>query len=90
MSRFKRNAQYWIERLAHHAESIIDFTLDHLVDLKILEHHDGDFWTLARTTAQTELFNTSPEGTRVQFVKTRISKAIFNNEIPDPRDVMLS
>ena len=85
----QRNAQYWIERLAPHAESIIDLTLDRLVDLKILEHHDGDFWTLARTAGQTELFNSSPEGTGVQFVKTRISRAIFNNEIPDPRDVII-
>ena len=85
----QRNAQYWIERLAPHAESIIDMTLDRLVDLKILEHHDGDFWTLARTAGQTELFNSSPEGTGVQFVKTRISRAIFNNEIPDPRAVII-
>ena len=64
-------------------------TLDRLVDLKILEHHDGDFWTLARTARQTEMFNSSSEGTGVQFVKTRISRAIFNNEIPDPRDVII-
>ena len=85
----QRNAQYWVERLAPHAESIIDMTLDRLVDLKILEHHDGDFWTLARNAGQTELLNSSPEGTGVQFVKTRISRAIFNNEIPDPRDVII-
>ena len=45
----QRNAQYWIERLAPQAESIIDSTLDRLVDLKVLEHHDGDFWTLSPT-----------------------------------------
>ena len=28
-------------------------------------------------------------GTAVEFVKTRISRAIFNNEIPDPRDVII-
>ncbi len=83
------NAQYWIERLAPRAESIIDLTLDHLVDLKILKHHDGDFWTLAHTTGQMDLFNSFSEGTEVQFVKTRISKAIFDNEIPDPRDVII-
>ncbi len=85
----QRNTQYWIERLAHHAESIIDLTLDRLVDLKILEHHDGDFWTLAPTAWQSELFDSSQDGTAVQFVKTRISKVIFNNEIPDPRDVII-
>ena len=85
----KRNAQYWIERLAPRAESIIDSTLDRLVDLKILEHHDGDFWTLARTAWQTEMFSSEAEGTAAQFVKTRISKVIFNNDIPDPRDVII-
>ena len=85
----QRNTQYWVERLAPRAESIVDSTLDRLVDLKILEHHDGEFWTLARTAWQTELFNNSAEGTAVQFVKTRINKAIFNNEIPDPRDVII-
>ena len=85
----RRNAQYWIERLAPRAESIIDLTLDRLVDMKVLEHHDGEFWTLSRAACQTGLFSSSPEGTAVQFVKTRISNAIFNNEIPDPRDVII-
>ena len=85
----QRNAQYWIERLAPRAELIIDLTLDRLVDLKVLEHHDGEFWTLSRTAWQTGMFSDSPEGTAVQFVKTRISNAIFNKEIPDPRDVII-
>ena len=85
----QRNAQYWIERLAPQAESIIDLTLSRLVDLKILEHHDGDFWTLSRTAAQPELFDSSPEDDGAEFVKTRIGRAIFNNEIPDPRDVII-
>ena len=52
----QRNAQYWIERLAPHAESVIDLTLDRLVNLKILDHHDGGFYTLARSGWQTELY----------------------------------
>ena len=85
----QRNAQYWIERLAPRAEAIVDLALDRLVDLKILEHHDGDFWTLAPSLVRTGLLSSSPEGTEVQFVKTRVSRAIFNNEIPDPRDVII-
>ena len=84
-----RETRYWIERLAHHAEWIIDMTLDRLVDLKVLEHHDGGFWTLSRTAWQTGMFSNSPEGTAVQFVKTRIGNAILNNEIPEPRDVII-
>ena len=72
----QRNAQYWIERLASLAESIIDLTLDRRVELKILEYDDGEFWTLARTEPA--------EGVSFRFVKTRISNVLFQNEIPDP------
>ena len=84
----RHNAQYWIERLAPYAEAIIDLTLDRLVDLKILEHHDGEFWTLARRVSQSGVLS-SPEGTATEFVKARISSEIFDNEIPDPRDVII-
>jgi cytochrome P450 len=85
----RHNAQYWIERLAPRAESIIDLTLDRLVELEILDFHEGEFWTLSRTARQTELLNNAEEGSAVQFVKTRIGKAIFNNDIPDPRDIII-
>ena len=85
----QHNTQYWIERLATHAEAIIDLTLDRLVDLRILEHHDGEFWTLTHAAWKSDSFNSSSDGTPVQFVKTRISRAIFDNEIPDPRDVVI-
>ncbi len=85
----QHNAQYWIERLAPRADSIIDLTLDRLVDLKILEHHHGDFWTLAPTHWHADLHGNSEEGTAGQFIKTRINKAIFTDEIPDPRDIVI-
>ncbi|MCY3851625.1 MAG: cytochrome P450 [Acidimicrobiaceae bacterium] len=85
----QRNARYWIERLAPRAEAIIDMTLDRLVNLNILQHHDGDFWSLAQTAWRVGFHAGSEVGTAVEFVKTRISKAIFSNEIPDPRDIII-
>ena len=85
----QRNAQFWIERLAGQAESVIDLVLDRLVDLKILEHHDGDFWTLAAARRHENLYGASREGTVGQSIKTRVLKAIFTDEIPDPRDVIV-
>ena len=85
----QHTAQYWVERLAPRAESVIESTLDRLVDLKILEYHEGGFWTLARTVWQTELYGNPEEGTVGQFIKTRIGKIIFTDEIPDPRDVII-
>ena len=60
-----------------------------MVDLKVLQYHDGDFWTLTRSTAQAALSSSSPRGSGVEFVKTHISKAIFDKDIPAPRDVIL-
>ena len=37
-----RTTQYWIERLAPLADSVIEHTLDRLVDLNILQHYEGD------------------------------------------------
>ena len=85
----QHNAQYWIERLAPRAESIIDTALDRLVHLKILQHHEGEFWSLAGTAWRMGMHTSSDIGTSVEFVKTRLSNAIFKNEVPDPRDVII-
>ena len=85
----QRNAQFWIERLAPRAESIVDLTLDRLVELGILEHHDGEFWTLSHTVGRRDLVSGNGDGTAVEFVTSRIRNVIFNNEIPFPRDVVI-
>ncbi len=85
----QHDAQYWIERLIFRAGSIIEETLGHLVERKALDYHDGEFWTLARTAWETGLLTESGETTVAEFVKTRVGRAIFNNEIPSPRDVVI-
>ena len=85
----RQNTQYWIERLAPRAESIVDSVLARLEEMKILEHHEGEFWTLARTDWKMGLYDEDEKGTANQFIRTRISRAIFMNEIPDPRDVII-
>ena len=85
----QRSAQFWIERLAVHAESVIDSTLDHLVDRKILEYHDGEFWTLAPIKWHTDIHGRSLEDTADEFIKTRITKVLFFDAIPDPRDIIV-
>ena len=85
----QRDARYWIERLAVHADSIVDLTLDRLVELKILHHHDGDFWTLAPANWFTDASGDAQEGSAGQFIKTRISECIFTDAIPDPKDIIV-
>ena len=83
-----RNAQFWIERLTPRAESIIDTTLERLTERGIVTQHQGGFWTISRTTWRTQSYS-SDGGDETEFVKTRLSKVIFDNEIPDPRDIFL-
>ena len=85
----QRNARYWIERLAPRADSIVDMTLDRLVHMKILEHHEGEFWTLSRSVGQADPTAGNGEGTAVEFVTSRVTKVIFHNEIPTPRDIII-
>ena len=85
----RRDAQYWIERLAGKAEPIIDRTLDRLVGLNILEHHPGEFWTLARATWRDELSGSTQEGTIGQLVRVRVVKALFSDEIPEIRTILV-
>ena len=86
----QHNTQYWIERLAHLAESVIDTTLDRLVDMRILDRHDGDFYTLARSSGQANALDNSLDDSRLQSVKTRISKAIFEMKSPTRETPCLS
>ncbi len=85
----ERNAQYWIERLAPRAESVIDETLGRMVSLNILDAHDGDFWTLSGKARHSDMFEATADGEEGGFVKDRIRSAIFEDRIPDPRDIIL-
>ena len=85
----QHDAQYWIERLAIRAEKVIDEALDRLVDLKILEHHNGDFWTLAPVEWRAGKSGGSVVDTAGEFIKLRIMKYIFYDAIPGPRDVII-
>lgn len=78
----EHTVQYWIERLVFRAPSIIDLILERLVEQNVLDYHEGEFWTLARTSWQTEVYARSRGSTAVEFVKTRVSKTIFDDEIP--------
>ena len=84
-----RSTQYWIEHLAPRAETIIDRTLDRLVHLKVLQHHAGDFWTMSPSAQRTGLLGGDWDGSTGQSAKERISNFIFNNVIPDPRDIII-
>lgn len=83
-----QNAQYWIEQLAPRAEMLIDLTLDRLVKLNILEHHDGEFWNLT-PAARHGSFAVGDETVSLRHVKARVDRLIFGTDIPHPRDIIV-
>ncbi len=85
----QHSAQYWVEQLAPRAEMMIDLTLDRLVQIGILEHHEGDFWTLALAGRHSEYFSDEDAKATVQHVKARVDKSIFGSDIPGPRDIII-
>ncbi len=84
----QNHTQYWIERLTPRAESIIDSTLEQLAERGILHHQSGGFWSLSRAAWQTQTAGSSDDR-EVEFVKIRIGKVIFDDEFPDPRDIII-
>lgn len=85
-----RDARYWVEELASRAEMMIDLTLDLLIRIGMLQHHDGDYWSLTPAALHIDVFaGDGDSDTTLQFVKARISKSIFMDAIPSPRDVII-
>ena len=85
----QHDVQYWVERLAPQSESVISHALDRLVRRQILDRHPGDFYTFAK---RQRLGKARPEEDHLagEFVKARLTMIIFADEIPDPRDVIIT
>ena len=67
--------------------SVINHALDRLVRRQVLDHHQGGFYTFARRQRSSE---TSLEHLAGEFVKARLTRIIFADEIPDPREVIIT
>ena len=83
------DARYWVERLAPQSESMISRALDGLVRRQILDLHPGDFYTFTkrRRPGGTPLGGDYSTG---EIVKIRLTRIIFADEIPGPRDVIIT
>ncbi len=83
------DARYWVERLAPQSEAMIPQALDQLVRRQILDLHPGDFYTFTRRQRPGE---TPPGEDHLagESVKARLTRIIFSDEIPGPRDVIIT
>ena len=82
------DTQYWVERNAVRAEDIVTLTLERLVEKGVLDYEAGGFWTLSRSVSRSGLYP-SADGAIQKEAKARILNIVLNDDIPDPRDVIL-
>ena len=82
------NTQYWIETTAARSEWVIETVLNRLVENNILDYDTGGFWSLNRSVSRTGMFPPTG-GVRQEETKARIFKVLLDEEIPEPREVLL-
>ncbi len=80
--------EYWVERIAQHGEEIIDTAIDRLVARGIFESDDGGYWSLSHKVTRTGRYPLV-DGWAGEEIKGRIFRALFDDEIPEPRDVAI-
>jgi len=84
-----RSPQYWVEKLAPRAKEIYEKTLERLVEKGILNFAAGGFWTLTAKVGASGHYP-MPEGASAEEIKRRVTRILLNeDEIPDPRDIMI-
>ncbi len=84
----RSDTQFWVERNTSRAEEIVTLTLQRLVDKGVLEYESGGFWTLSRSVSRSGMYP-SADGALRREAKARILNVVLNDDIPDPRDVIL-
>ncbi|MCY4618543.1 MAG: cytochrome P450 [Chloroflexi bacterium] len=80
------SARYWVERLAQQSEEVISQALTSLVRREILDLHPGEFYTFTKHYRRGE---STQEYSAGEFVQARLTRIIFADEIPDPRDAVI-
>ncbi|MDE2788812.1 MAG: cytochrome P450 [Paracoccaceae bacterium] len=83
-----RDVGYWVERISGSGEAIREKALKRLVNRGILEAESGGSFFFSRPVARSRRY---PEidGKKVEEVQLRIMRALFLEEVPGPRDIVI-
>lgn len=80
--------QFWVERIAIHADNINEMAANRLVKKGIFEADSGGFWSLSGKVSRSGRYP-MVHGRTGEEIKGRIIRVLFNDEIPDPRDMCI-
>ena len=80
--------QYWVERIAQRADDISEAAFDRLVAQGILDYDTGGFFSVSKRVARSGRYPLV-DGRQGVEIKSRIMRTLFDEEIPDPRDIAI-
>ena len=80
--------QFWVERIARHADDINETVINRLVKKGIFEADEGGFWTLSGKVSRSGRYP-MVHGRTGEEIKGRIIRVLFDDEIPDSRDMCI-
>ena len=79
---------FWVAHAARRCDEIRDGALARLAGRGILESEAGGLHFLSRKVSRSRRYRTH-DGMVVEHVRLRIMRVLFDNEIPDPRDIAI-
>lgn len=82
-----RTADFWLARTAERGGEVRERILSRLVERGVLEIRAGIAF-LSRLVSRSRRYP-SRDGRQVEEVRLRLMRVLFDDEIPDPRDVLL-
>jgi len=83
-----RTTQYWVERIASRADDISETAFARLVERGILESDAGGFFSLSSRVARSGRYPLV-DGRQGEEIRNRIMRTLFDDELPDPRDIAI-
>ena len=83
-----RNPEFWVRRVAERSEELRSLTLERLAAAGVVEADDTGFFSLSRLVARGRRHPTTG-GQHEQEVLLRVLHAIFSDDIPDTRDIVI-
>lgn len=83
-----RNPEFWVRRVAERSEELRSLTLERLRAAGVVEADDTGFCSLSRLVARARRYPAT-DGQHGQEVWLRVLRTIFNDDIPDTRDIVI-
>lgn len=82
-----QHARFWVSHFAGRGEDIRAQTLSRLASHGILEAEEGGFFAFLPSVARTRRY--PMDDAAREDVQLRVMRALFSDDIPDPRDVVI-